>query len=60
MFPEEPDEEDWRNEIKREVGKLKCGGSIKELKDYTLIKGSYTEGCLEGSCPNVSVRKKER
>ena len=39
MFPKEPDEEDWRSEIKREVGKLKRRGSIKELKDYTLIDG---------------------
>ena len=39
MFPEEPDEEDWQSEIKREVGKLERRGSIKELKDYTLIKG---------------------
>jgi len=39
MFPEEPNEEDKRSEIKREVGKLKREGSIKELKDYTLIEG---------------------
>ena len=39
MFLEEPDEEDWRSKIKREVGKLKRRGSIKELKDYTLIDG---------------------
>ena len=38
MFSEEPDEKDWRSEIKR-VGKLECMGNIKELKDYTLIEG---------------------
>ena len=39
MFLEKPNEEDWRSEIKREMGKLKHRGSIKELKDYTLIEG---------------------
>ena len=39
MFPEESDKEDWRNEIKREMGKLERRGTVKELKDYTLIKG---------------------
>ena len=39
MFPEEPGEEDWQSAIKREMGKLEHGGSIKELKDYILIKG---------------------
>ena len=39
MFPEKLKYKDWRYEIKRKIGKLKHGGSIKELKDYTLIKG---------------------
>ena len=39
MFLEESEQKDWRDEIKREIGKLEHGGSIKELKDYTLIEG---------------------
>jgi len=35
------------------------GGSIKKLRDYTLIKGSYPGDCLEGSYPGASMRKKE-
>ena len=38
---EEPGEEDWRSVIKKEMGKLEHGGSIKELKDYTLIEGEF-------------------
>ena len=38
MFLEEPGEKDWGSVIKKEMGKLEHGGSIKELKDYTLIE----------------------
>ena len=38
MFPEESEQKDWRDEIKREIGKLEHGRSIKELKNYTLIE----------------------
>lgn len=37
MFPKEPDGEDLRNLIKEKVEKLEHGGSVKDLKDYTLI-----------------------
>ena len=40
----------------KEVGH---GGSIKELKDYTLIEGELYRGCLGESYPGVSVRRKE-
>ena len=39
MFPEESEQKDWRDEVKRKIGKLGHEGSIKELKDYTLIEG---------------------
>ena len=39
MFPEEPEQQDWRNEEKGKMKKSGHGGSIKELKDNTLIKG---------------------
>lgn len=39
MFPEEPDKEDWRNPVKEKIEKSEHGGSIKDLKDYTLIEG---------------------
>ena len=39
MFPKEPEQQDWRNEVKGKMKKLGHGGSIKELKDNILIKG---------------------
>jgi len=39
MFSKKPNKEDWRSEMKREMGKLEHRGSIKELKDYILIEG---------------------
>lgn len=65
MFLEEPDEEDWRSLIKEKVEKLEHGGSVKDLKDCTLIegelfkRGNCIRGCLEISCQDVSVRRKE-
>lgn len=48
MFLEEPKQKDWRDEIKKEIGKLEHGGSIRELKDYTLIEGELYKRLLEG------------
>ena len=39
MFPKELEQQDWRNEVKGKMEKLGLEGSIKELKDYTLIEG---------------------
>ena len=39
MFPKEPEQQDWRNKVKGKMERLGHGGSIKELKDYTLIEG---------------------
>ena len=38
MSPEKPEQKDWRDEVKGKIGKLRHEGSIKELKDYTLIQ----------------------
>ena len=60
MFPEESKQKDWEDEIKGKIGKLEHRGSIKELKDYTLIEGELYRRLLRGSCPDVSVKKKGR
>ena len=39
MSPKKPEQKDWRDEVKGKIGKLGHEGSIKELKDYTLIEG---------------------
>ena len=39
MFPEEPEQQDLRNEVKEKIKEARHGGSIKELRDYTLIEG---------------------
>ena len=38
MFPEEPNEEAWRSLIKEKVEKLEHRGSVKDLKNYTMIE----------------------
>ena len=38
MFPREPERKDWRDKIKGKIENLGHKGSIKELKDYTLIE----------------------
>ena len=39
MFPEGPKQQDWRSEVKEKMKEVGYGGSMKELKDYTLIEG---------------------
>ena len=39
MFLKEPEQQDWRNEVKEKIKEVGHGGSIKELRDYTLIEG---------------------
>lgn len=48
MFPKEPSEEDWWTAVMKEMGKLDYGGSIKEVKDYTLIEGELYKRLLGG------------
>ena len=58
MFPEDLEQKDWRDEIKREIGKLEYGGSIKELKDYTLIEGELYKR-LPGGILSRCINEKE-
>ena len=58
MFLEESKQKDWRDEIKGKIGRLEHGGSIKELKDYTLIEGELYRRLSGGSCLDVSMRRK--
>ena len=39
MSSKEPEWQDWRNEVKEKIKEARHGGSIKELRDYTLIEG---------------------
>ena len=39
MFPEEPEQQYWRNKVKEKIKEVGHGGSIKELRDYTLVEG---------------------
>lgn len=59
MFSKELGEEDWRSMIKREIGKLEHGGSIKELKDYTLIEGELYRRLPRGILSRCIVKRKE-
>jgi len=58
MFPEESEQKDWRDEIKGKIGKLEHGGSIKELKDYTLIEGELYRR-LPGGVLSRCISEKE-
>ena len=58
LFLEELGEEDWRSTIKKEMGKLKHGGSIKELKDYTLLDGELYRK-LPGGILSKCINEKE-
>ena len=58
LFLEELGEEDWRSAIKKEMGKLKHGGSIKELKDYTLLEGELYRK-LPGGILSKCINEKE-
>ena len=46
MFPGEPKQQDWRSEVKEKMREAKFGGSIKKLRDYTLIEGELYKRLL--------------
>ena len=48
MFSKEPEWQDWRNEVKEKIKEAGYGGSIKELRDYTLIEGELYRRLPEG------------
>lgn len=57
---EESGEDDWRSVIKKEMGKLKHGGTIKELKDYTLLEGELYRRQPGGILSRCISKKEEK
>ena len=57
MFPKELEQQDWRNEVKGKMEKLGLEGSIKELKDYTLIKGELYKRLPRGILSRCIIEK---
>ena len=58
MFPEEPEQQDWRSGVKEKMKETRHGGSIKELKDYTLIEGELYRRLLGGILSKCISEKK--
>ena len=58
MFPQEANYKDWKDEVKWKIGKLGLEGSIKELKDYTLIEGKLYKRLFEGIL-SICINEKE-
>ena len=58
MFLEEPEQKDLRDEVKGKIEKLRHEGSIKELKDYTLIEGELYRR-LPGGILSRCINEKE-
>ena len=48
MYPRESKQWDWRSEIKEKMKEAGPRGSIKELRDYTLIEGELYRRLLGG------------
>ena len=57
MFPKELEQQDWRNEVKGKMEKLGLEGSIKELKDYTLIEGELYKRLPRGILSRCIIEK---
>ena len=58
MYPRESKQWDWRSEIKEKMKEAGPRGSIKELRDYTLIKGELYRR-LPGGILSRCINKKE-
>ena len=48
MFIEELEQQDWRRGVKERMKEVGHRGSIKELRDYTLIEGELYKRLPEG------------
>ena len=48
MFLEELEQQDWKGEVKEKMKEVGYEGSIKELRDYTLIEGELYKRLPEG------------
>ena len=55
---EELEHQDWRNEVKEKIKKSRHEGSIKELKDYTLIEEELYRR-LPGGILSRCINKRE-
>ena len=58
MFPEEPEQQDWRSGVKEKIKEAGHGGSIKELRDYILIEGGLYRR-LPGGIQSRCINEKE-
>ena len=58
MYPRESKQWDWRSKIKEKMKEAGPGGSIKELRDYTLIEGELYRR-LPGGILSRCINEKE-
>ena len=58
MFLEETERQDWRSGVKEKMKEAGYGGSIKELKDYTLIEGELYKRLPRGILSRCISEKK--
>ena len=58
MFLEESEQQDWRSGVKEKIKEAGHGGSIKELKDYTLIEGELNRRLPGGILSRCISEKK--
>ena len=58
MFLEELEQQDWRSGVKERMKEAGHGGSIKELRDYTLIEGELYKR-LPGGILSRCINEKE-
>ena len=58
MSPRESKQWDWRSEVKEKMKKAGPRGSIRELRDYTLIEGELYKRLPEGILSRY-INKKE-
>ena len=58
MFPGGPKQQDWKSEVKEKMREIGFGGSIKELRDYTLIEGELYRR-LPGGILSRCINEKE-
>ena len=58
MYPGESKQWDWRSEVEKKMKEVGLGGSIRELRDYTLIEGELCRR-LPGGILSRCINEKE-
>ena len=58
MYPGKSKQWDWRSEVKEKMKEAGPGGSIRELRDYTLIEGELYRR-LPGGILSKCINEKE-